>query len=107
MVHLDQADGSVAGAVHTTADVVRNAIQLIGIKPGTRIVSSFFIMTRQEPFHTDTHAMVFSDCGMVINTDEEEMAEIALAAAGSARSEESRVGKESESTWRSRWAPEQ
>src|SRR3546814_2782706 len=54
MVHLDQADGSVAGAVHTTADVVRNAIQLIGIKPGTRIVSSFFIMTRQEPFHTDT-----------------------------------------------------
>src|SRR3546814_5453020 len=57
----------------------------LGIKPRTSIVSSFFIMTRQEPFHTDTHAMVFSDCGLVINPDEEELADIALAAAGSAR----------------------
>src|SRR3546814_13828514 len=57
----------------------------LGIKPRTSIVSIFFIMTRHEPFHTDTHAMVFSDCGLVINPDEEELADIALAAAGSAR----------------------
>jgi phosphate acetyltransferase len=85
MVRLDQADGSVAGAVHTTADVVRNAIQLIGVKPGIKLVSSFFIMLRQEPFHTDTRAMIFSDCGLVINPDEHELAEIALAAASSCR----------------------
>lgn len=86
MVRLGQADGSVAGAVHTTADVVRNAIQLIGMRPGTRIVSSFFIMLRDQPFHSQTRAMIFSDCGLVIDPDPEQLADIALAAADSARS---------------------
>lgn len=85
MVRLGHADGSVAGAVHTTADVVRNAIQLIGSRPGTRLVSSFFIMARQEPFHDDVRAMIFSDCGLVIDPDAEGLADIALAAAASAR----------------------
>lgn len=85
MVRLDHADGSVAGAVHTTADVVRHAIQLIGVKPGNRLISSFFIMARQEPFHGDTRAMIFSDCGLVIDPDAEQLADIALAAAASAR----------------------
>ena len=42
MVRLGHAHGSVAGAVYTTADVVRSAIQLIGIQPGVKLVSSFF-----------------------------------------------------------------
>src|SRR5690606_22722882 len=79
------ADGSVAGAVHTTADVVRNAIQIVGTQPRTRLVSSFFIMLRDLPFHTSTQAMIFSDCGLVIDPNEEELADIALAAADSAR----------------------
>src|SRR5690606_18585315 len=79
------ADGSVAGAVHTTADVVRQAIQIIGVRPEAPLVSSFFIMLRDQPFHTSTQAMIFSDCGLVIDPDEKELAEIALAAAGSAR----------------------
>lgn len=86
MVRMGHADGSVAGAVHTTADVVRNAIQLIGMRPDTRIVSSFFIMLRDQPFHSQTHAMIFSDCGLVIDPDHEQLADIALAAAESARS---------------------
>jgi phosphate acetyltransferase len=85
MVRLGHADGSVSGAAHTTADVVRSAIQLIGAKPGTRLVSSFFIMLREEPFHGDTSAMIFSDCALVVNPNEEELADIALAAANSAR----------------------
>jgi phosphate acetyltransferase len=85
MVRLGHADGSVAGAVHTTADVVRNAIQLIGARPGNKMVSSFFIMARQEPFHGDVRAMIFSDCGLVIDPDAEGLADIALAAAASAR----------------------
>ena len=84
MVRLGHADGSVAGAVLTTAEVVRNAIQIIGTRPGTRLVSSFFLMLREKPFHTNTRAMIFSDCGLVIDPNEEELAEIALAAATSA-----------------------
>ncbi len=85
MVRQGYADGSVAGATHTTADVVRNAIQIIGVRPSTRHVSSFFIMLRDQAFCPDTHAMIFSDCGLVIDPDSEQLAEIALAAADSAR----------------------
>lgn len=84
MLRMGHADGSVAGAVHTTADVVRNAIQIVGTKPGTRLVSSFFIMLREEPFHTDAHALIFADCGLVIEPDADELADIAMAAADSA-----------------------
>ncbi|MYN13796.1 phosphate acetyltransferase [Pusillimonas sp. TS35] len=85
MVRQGYADGSVAGAVHTTADVVRNALQIIGKRADTRLVSSFFLMLREQPLHGDTQAMIFSDCGLVIDPDAEELAEIALAAAQSAR----------------------
>jgi len=85
MVRQGYADGSVAGATHTTADVVRNAIQIVGIKPDAKLVSSFFIMLREEPFHASTQAMIFSDCGLVIEPDQNELAEIALSAAESAR----------------------
>ncbi|SHE44471.1 phosphate acetyltransferase [Modicisalibacter ilicicola DSM 19980] len=85
MVRLGQADGSVAGAVHTTADVVRSAIQLVGVKPGTRLVSSFFLMVMEEPHHRRKGGMIFSDCGLVIDPSAEELAEIAMAAADNAR----------------------
>ncbi len=85
MVRLGHADGSVAGAVHTTADVVRTAIQLIGRRPDVNTVSSFFIMMREEPFPTGGHAMIFSDCGLVIDPSDRELADIALASAHSAR----------------------
>ena len=87
MVRLGWADGSVAGAVHTTADTVRAAIQAIGPDPRYRLVSSFFLMMLCEPHHDALKgAMVFADCGLVIDPTAEEMAEIAMAAADSARS---------------------
>ncbi len=101
MVRQGHADGVVAGAVHTTADVVRCAIQIVGVQSGTKLVSSFFIMTRTEPFHTTTQAMIFSDCGLVIDPNAEELAEIAMAASASARQllgEEPRVAMLSFST---------
>nr|WP_298374691.1 phosphate acetyltransferase [uncultured Halomonas sp.] len=85
MVHLGHADGSVAGAVHTTADVVRSAIQVVGVKPGAKLVSSFFLMVMEEAHHPRQGGMIFSDCGLVIDPKAEELAEIAKAAADSAR----------------------
>ncbi len=101
MVRLGDADGSVAGAVHTTADVVRTAIQLIGVDPAFKLVSSFFLMMLCEPFHTLKGGLIFSDCGLVVDPNAEELSEIALAAADSARNllgEEPRVAMLSFST---------
>jgi phosphate acetyltransferase len=85
MVRLGYADGSVAGAVHTTADVVRTAIQLIGIEPSFKLVSSFFLMMLCEPFHRYKGGLIFSDCALVVDPDAAQLAEIAMAAADSAR----------------------
>ncbi|MBU9541274.1 phosphate acetyltransferase [Burkholderia multivorans] len=85
MVRLGAADGSVAGAVHATADVVRAAIQLIGVDPAFRLVSSFFLMMLCEPFHTIKGGLIFSDCALVVDPDAEQLAEIAMAAADSAQ----------------------
>ena len=101
MTRLGHADGSVSGAVHTTADVVRTAIQIIGVQPSFKLVSSFFLMMLCEPFHTLKGGLIFSDCGLVVNPDAGELAQIAIAAADSARSllmEEPRVAMLSFST---------
>lgn len=101
MVRRGYADGSVAGAVHTTADVVRTAIQLIGIEPSFKLVSSFFLMMLCEPFHRYKGGLIFSDCALVVDPDAAQLAEIAMAAADSARNllmEEPRVAMLSFST---------
>jgi phosphate acetyltransferase len=101
MVRLGHADGSVAGCLHTTADVVRTAIQIIGIQPSFSLVSSFFLMMLCEPFHTMKGGLIFSDCGLVVDPDAHQLAQIAMAAADSARSllmEEARVAMLSFST---------
>lgn len=85
LVREGLADGSVAGAAHTTADVVRSAIQLLGLAPGSRLVSSFFLMMLCQPFHSLKGGMIFSDCGLVIDPDAGELAQIAMAAADSAQ----------------------
>lgn len=101
MVRNGHADGLVAGAVYTTADVVRNAIQIIGVVPSAKLVSSFFLMMLCEPFHTLKGGMIFSDCALVVDPNADELSEIAMAAADSARDllmEEPRVAMLSFST---------
>ncbi|WP_029001419.1 phosphate acetyltransferase [Azohydromonas australica] len=86
MVRLGQADGSVAGAVHTTADVVRTALQIIGSDGASGLVSSFFLMMLCQPFHSLQGGLIFSDCALVVEPDAAQLAQIAAAAADSARS---------------------
>ncbi|SDO47521.1 phosphate acetyltransferase [Vreelandella arcis] len=85
LVREGHADGTVAGAVNTTADVVRSAIQLLGLAPGSKLVSSFFLMMLCKPFHSLKGGIIFSDCGLVIDPDAGELAQIAMAAADSAQ----------------------
>jgi len=78
MVETGQADGSVAGAVHTTGHTVRAALKVIGTKPGSKTVSSFFLMiTDNKTFGVDG-AMLFADCAIVPEPNAVQLAEIAI-----------------------------
>ncbi|WP_371170765.1 phosphate acetyltransferase [Aliiroseovarius sp. 2305UL8-7] len=83
MVKAGHADGTVGGAVATTAEIVRTAIQVIGPKPGSKLISSFFLMLLCQPHHERKGALIFSDSGLVVDPNAEEMAQIALASAAS------------------------
>jgi len=85
LVHLDQADGSVAGAVYSTGDTVRTALQIIGKSEHSAIVSSFFLMMLCQPFHELKGGVIFSDCALIIDPDAQQLAEIAQSAAQSAQ----------------------
>jgi phosphate acetyltransferase len=85
MVRLGHAGGSVAGAHYTTSDTVRAAIQMLGMKEEYSLVSSFFIMLFGESYHVLDGALIFADCGLVVEPDAAELAQIAIASADTAR----------------------
>jgi phosphate acetyltransferase len=80
MVREGDADGTIGGAVHTTADTVRAALQIIGKAPDADVVSSFFLMILSEPHN---RPVVFSDCGLILEPSADELASIATASAQS------------------------
>lgn len=85
LVREGKADGSVAGATNTTAHTVASALRCIGVRPGFRTVSSFFLMTVPNKNFGENGTMIFADCGVVIDPDAAELAEIAIASAESFR----------------------
>jgi phosphate acetyltransferase len=85
MVRGGEADGFVSGAAHTTADTLRAALRVIGPAEGVRTVSSFFVMTVPDTSMGEAGSFIFADCGLVVDPTADQLAEIAIASAESAR----------------------
>jgi len=81
MVYSDEADGQVSGATHSTADTVRPALQILKTAPGCKLVSSFFVMIVPDCPYGENGVFIYADCGLVINPNAEELAEIAIQSA--------------------------
>jgi phosphate acetyltransferase len=80
LVYTGRADGLVSGAVHSTADTVRPALQIIKTKPGVSRTSGAFIMMKEE------ERLVFADCAITVAPTSQELAEIAVESAKTATS---------------------
>ena len=86
MVRAGKADGTVGGATNTTAHTVRAALKVLGMQKGLKTVSSFFLMViPNKPEFGEGGAMLFSDCGVVICPDANQLADIAITTADSCR----------------------
>lgn len=83
MVKAGDADGMVAGAVYSTADVLRSALQVIRTAPGTKLVSAFFLMVVPNCEYGANGTFIFADSGLNQNPTSEELAEIATGSAKS------------------------
>lgn len=85
LVRRGKAHGSVAGATNTTAHTVRAALHCLGLAAGIRTVSSFFLMVLKESAFGHNGAMLFADCGVVVDPNAEQLAEIAICTADTCR----------------------
>ncbi|MDR1118660.1 MAG: phosphate acetyltransferase [Bifidobacteriaceae bacterium] len=102
MVHTGMADGMVSGAIHTTADTIRPAFEIIKTKPGTEVVSSVFLMAMAD------RVLVFGDCAVNPTPNPAQLAGIAVDSAATARAfgVEPRVAMLSYSTGSSGMGPD-
>lgn len=81
LVKLGLADGQVSGAIHSTADTLRPALQILKTAPNTKVASSFFLMDVPNCEYGSNGVFIYSDCGMIQNPTSEELVEIAKTSA--------------------------
>lgn len=86
-----KADGLVSGAIHSTADTLRPALQILKTAPNTKLVSAFFVMVVPDCQYGSNGTFVFGDCGLNSNPNAEELSEIAIS---SSKSFKQLVGEE-------------
>lgn len=83
MVKKGHADGMVAGAINSTGNTLRPALQILKTAPGTKLVSAFFVMVVPDCEYGHNGTFIYGDCGLVENPDADQLSEIALASANS------------------------
>ncbi len=96
------ADGLVSGAIHSTADTLRPALQILKTAPGTKLVSAFFVMVVPDCEHGENGTFIFGDCGLNEDPGALALAEIAMSSSRSFKQlvrKEPRVGMLSYSTY--------
>ena len=83
MVRTGAAHGTIGGAVNTTGDTLRAALQVIGTPPDVKTVSSFFLMILDQDHHPKQGVIAFADCGLIVDPDAVQLAQIAISTADS------------------------
>lgn len=83
MVKMGDADGLVSGACHSTANTLRPALQILKTAPGTKLVSGFMVVCVPNCAYGQDGNFIFSDIGLNIDPDADQLSEIAIASAAS------------------------
>ena len=83
LVKLNYADGMVSGAVHSSSDTLRVALQIIKTAPNTKTASSFFLMDTPQKQYGSNGVFIYSDCGLNQNPTSEQLVDIAKSSAES------------------------
>lgn len=78
-----KADGLVSGAIHSTSDTLRPALQILKTAPGTKLVSAFFVMVVPNCEYGENGTFIFGDSGLNENPDAESLSEIAISSSKS------------------------